>query len=1090
MFYRIFGGNGYGKTDYIFNKLSECVKNKKKAFLVVPEQVAVKTEKQVIEKLGGQSNLYVEVINFKRLSNRVFRELGGLCTTHLDDGAKKMLMMRTLSEVSPYLRQYNKSFDSAEFAERALDMINELRTYKVTPRALEQIAVRLENDGSTAETAAKLHDIALVFEAYDARLSEIPGAVCDVYGKLCAKLREEPFFEGTSVFFDSFYGFTVREYEIMSLMSEQCDDIYVTFSCKKGDGDAIYGRSVTASRRCEKIAENSGQALCDIELSENMRHRQNSSLYNFEKGFCTEALSATETDAEGDGSIKVMLCRDIFDEAKFAVSTVLSLVREGYEYSDIAIAANNMADYLGVLDTAFEKANIPLGIDEAETFAESALFELVSAGLECAESMRADTVIRYIKSGLSGLCEREEDLLEAYIRTWDISASLMRQEEGWTMNPDGYVDSKPDETVLSVVNSAKDKVQMCLISLGDNLKNSHTVRDYCFAIYNLLEDIKRASGKDKFDDGNDGISLQLLYNCLDSFAGASGDEKIPLSTFMNLFKSCGKDYDTGHIPARLNQVQLSPAALARFDGTKFVILLGVNSGVLPSSCKSASLISDDEKALLRSLGMTLSDTAKELVYDELFLAKNIISSAENIAFVSYNAGDKTGASLFPSVIISMIKRLTGERAEPFNVLDFEKNFVGNELLFEELTVLPEGEQRQILEEYFSHIDEYAKRLKQVKEGFEQADYLSKETTQELYGSSIVTSYSRLEKMAGCPFSHFCAYTLRLRPEPVASLGPSEAGSIMHKILEELVPDLCTKKDDGTYPDEKEAREKIKYLLERHLSRICHTDISKLSKRFVYLYNRLSRILCQLSDMIVKELRVTRFIPADFELTISHDQAVKPTPISIGGGKTLYIVGQIDRVDVYERDGVSYIKIVDYKTGKKTFKLKDIENGFNLQMLLYLSAIKNGGKAKYGEAIVPAGVLYSNVVLPNLTATIGKDDLDSVAEKANKIQASGIFIDDDEILYAMDPTENSLYLPIGRKDGKATKKDSVTSLEKMGELLTLSQKLAGDLAKDMIDGKKSVSPFDGVAAGIDVDPCKYCDMRPVCMGSVLEAEDDD
>ena len=57
MFYRIFGKNGHGKTEYIFEKLNSCVEQNKRAFLVVPEQSAVTTEKEVIKRLGGKSNL-------------------------------------------------------------------------------------------------------------------------------------------------------------------------------------------------------------------------------------------------------------------------------------------------------------------------------------------------------------------------------------------------------------------------------------------------------------------------------------------------------------------------------------------------------------------------------------------------------------------------------------------------------------------------------------------------------------------------------------------------------------------------------------------------------------------------------------------------------------------------------------------------------------------------------------------------------------------------------------------------------------------------------------------------------------------------
>ena len=58
---------------------------------------------------------------------------------------------------------------------------------------------------------------------------------------------------------------------------------------------------------------------------------------------------------------------------------------------------------------------------------------------------------------------------------------------------------------------------------------------------------------------------------------------------------------------------------------------------------------------------------------------------------------------------------------------------------------------------------------------------------------------------------------------------------------------------------------------------------------------------------------------------------------------------MDRVDKWN----GYVRIVDYKTGERNFKLPDILYGQNMQMILYLYALKNsekfGGKA--------AGVFY-------------------------------------------------------------------------------------------------------------------------------------
>ena len=74
---------------------------------------------------------------------------------------------------------------------------------------------------------------------------------------------------------------------------------------------------------------------------------------------------------------------------------------------------------------------------------------------------------------------------------------------------------------------------------------------------------------------------------------------------------------------------------------------------------------------------------------------------------------------------------------------------------------------------------------------------------------------------------------------------------------------------------------------------------------------------------------------------------------IDTGKGIVTVGgTIDRVDVYlGSDGCRYVRVIDYKTGHKSFRLPDVLLGLNMQMLVYLAALVESGRE------LPAGVLY-------------------------------------------------------------------------------------------------------------------------------------
>ena len=105
-----------------------------------------------------------------------------------------------------------------------------------------------------------------------------------------------------------------------------------------------------------------------------------------------------------------------------------------------------------------------------------------------------------------------------------------------------------------------------------------------------------------------------------------------------------------------------------------------------------------------------------------------------------------------------------------------------------------------------------------------------------------------------------------------------------------------------------------------------------------------------------ELRRSDFEPLDFELDFSD--AREMPPVELGGGEdSLVLSGIADRVDGWYHDGKLYLRVVDYKTGRKEFSMSDVWYGMGLQMLLYLFALEANGGGRYDCEVLPAGVMY-------------------------------------------------------------------------------------------------------------------------------------
>ncbi len=1071
MLQRIFGKSGSGKTRYIFSKLEECMSNQKKAFLIVPEQCAVSYEREVIEKLGNKSNLYIEVINFKRLCNRVFRETGTLSAKQLDSGAKKLIMAQVLDELLPLFSEFSKSAHNADFIDKAISGVNELKMYGISPEKLEETSNVLKNSGKQT-ISKKINELAIISSAFDARQKNITGVSADIYERLCDELEKTPFFNNYTVFVDSFYGFTYPEMKILSHIFEQADDVYVSFACDIREQDEIFDRCKNAAFECKKCAENHGVNVVDVSLAENIRHTKNNALYVFRDKFSSMFLATTQTDETCTG-IQILSCRDIYSQARAAASVVSKLVRGGDKFSDIAICAKNVEEYYGVLDTVFAKSDIKLSFEKVHTLSETPLYELVLSGIEASFTFDEQAIMRFVKTGLSCLCDSEADIFETYVRTWGITSQNLRRDEDWLMNPDGYVESEPDMEILGLVNSARSKIFTCIDSLAQNLKTSKNVKDCAVAVWNFLNDIAKQKNLESFDDGADGRDLDLLCECLDSMVSSIGEDDCTPSRFAFLFKICAGQYDIGKIPESTDEIAFYSVDLMRTIGKKHVIIMGVNEGVFPCGKTDSGFFTESEKRILKGEGIVLSELAENKMLDELFLAYSCVCSAGQSVTMLYSETSLSGEKMYPSTLVSATANICGVQVHQFNENNCGEAYIGDKLLFESYLSMNNGVVKNTLHEFFKDKEKYREKLEYFSGTFNSDETLSQKTLSKLYGESISTSYSRLEKFNECPFAHFCTYTLRLRSEPVAKLGPPEAGNIMHRVLEQFVPILSKSKLDGKVLTPEQAKSKVCTLLEEFFKNISGTGEETFSKRFKYLYNRLSKQLCAMAEILSLELIHSEFLPSDFELTINDNCEVKPVKMQLGDGRTLKIVGQIDRVDVYEKDGVNYVRIIDYKTGSKVFRKEDILAGFNLQMLLYMYTLTQTGKVKYGDNIVPAGVLYANVTNPDTSENLGFDD-EAVAEQ-NEVKASvyGVLLDETDVLNAMDNTEKRMFVPI--------RSDYLFSLSKLGELLNFASLTAAQLAMQMYSGHKKISPF----VNDRIDACRFCDMLPVCQGAGVQ-----
>ena len=176
----------------------------------------------------------------------------------------------------------------------------------------------------------------------------------------------------------------------------------------------------------------------------------------------------------------------------------------------------------------------------------------------------------------------------------------------------------------------------------------------------------------------------------------------------------------------------------------------------------------------------------------------------------------------------------------------------------------------------------------------------------------------------------------------------------------------------------------------------------LSGRLSGLVHRIRRNVLLTAKDVLREAENSRFIPRDFELSIGYGAgAVAPYRLRLPDGSDALLSGTADRVDVYRaEDGTNYLRIVDYKTGVKSFKLADVDAGSNLQVFMYAISISENAKGKYENA-KPAAMIYMMTTAKELTLNriLAEDEIEQKASES--FERQGVVLDQADVRAALE-----------------------------------------------------------------------------------------
>jgi ATP-dependent helicase/nuclease subunit B len=266
--------------------------------------------------------------------------------------------------------------------------------------------------------------------------------------------------------------------------------------------------------------------------------------------------------------------------------------------------------------------------------------------------------------------------------------------------------------------------------------------------------------------------------------------------------------------------------------------------------------------------------------------------------------------------------------------------------------------------------------------------------------------------------------------------------------------------------------------EEYLSGVL-TQRDLTSARMRHLCERIEKLALLVAKNIFEEFSSSRFTPALFEQRIGYGEGdIPPLEITLADSTKLAIRGIVDRVDVYRADGRVYVRVVDYKTGKKTFSLDDLSLGLNTQMLFYLFALCSPTAKDPlfgGDTPCPAGIMYlsSDVAVQNLEQYT--DSATVLANAEDALKRNGLLLNDEEVLRAMNESLCAKFLAgiKMKKNGELSGK-ALTTLDEFEDIKRQITEVVSGVAERMKSGVADIAPISHGNS-----PCEHCSMKPVC-----------
>lgn len=1102
----IAGPSGTGKSTYIYKKiLEEAQQNPKKHYLIlVPLQYSMQTQRILVFLSPRRSIMNVDVLSFERLAYRVFDELGTKKNVCLDETGKVLLLRRAASLIKDDLGLLKKNIGRRGYIDEVKSLISELMQYGYEPYDVGEMAEKTALPGTFRE---KAEDVEKLYSEFLSLLGESMFTQEQVLTLLCDVADQSELIRDSVIVLDGYTGFTPVQKELLRRLVPLVDTIYACVTCDTdcdlyhaGEEEGLFFMSREESAFLNGLK--GAQILDPVFIDRgNGRYSGGGPL-----AFLEENLFREKKQKLVDSENCIELCgfRDVKTEILFTAEKIHQMVRENesFHYRDFAVVCPDVETYRYSVKRIFDAQGIPVFLDERKEALFNPLTEFIDAALDMVKRrLSYESVMRFLRSGLTPLSAEETDILDNYLYEASFRNTSYLKNPFKRKTQDFVSDEDFEE-----LNSIRAKISAPLMKFYDAEKGKNTkVRDRLASLFELLMTFDAENKLDKKADEKqseeDMVSEDLYRRLYGFFCDLSdqmvellGDEKVSVSDFRDMLLDGLDEIKPATVPKSNDTVIFGDLERTRLSDVKVLFFVGAGDDQIPKSGSDAGIFSEEERILLKENGFELAPTERERSAQQKFYLYLCITKASEKLYITYHQGNSDGDQINASYLFEEIERLFSD-VKCERISSDDPVFLETENSAD--AVMTRGLEQLINEDAASDVRERTAALLDVKtlsgkagkrQAFLHAAFSENQSTplkqaviDALYGKSLTMSVSRLETFAKCPCSYLLKYGLKLTPRKKNEFASLDLGNLYHGAIEKYARGL--KADgigwDAVNTDEMNRRLQVGF--DEELKAFAGSEIFEDAREDHFSKQAYQNLLLN-TQVMTEELKAGQFVPAFFEEELKYLCDASDLTFDVGAGHTLSLTGKIDRIDIAKAGGRNYVKIIDYKTGTNKLDPVRIYEGIQLQLLIYMDMALKGLSKKSNSEFFPAAVFYYMLTDPRIPEERRIDDESRLSEIEKSLRPSGIMIDDETIIGALDQkllTENS-YISRAvdlktKSKGGLSASGSLVTPDDFEVIMNFTKDKAISLGSRIVKGDASVLPY---RKGSDTG-CRYCIYRGVC-----------